>query len=270
MQKNKTVKKSTVKKTSKKVVEPKEEMVLMTSPVDRSQQFIVASELEDDKLIEAEITGQAMKHYVYTFTQDGKPVSGLSVAGVNETVRLLARNPKSGSKIRIVPTSLIISRDVVYNGEKGVEVSVYAENLISGEGAFGIKFEPYQKKSRNGSYNNSFVIEKALSKAERNAKRKLIPEKSAIEMIKKFTTQQANVRQLAPPQYQPPVNNTPVMVDYIGKLKIALFQASGKKKEMTEMQALELLLSRTGMQFNHFKDITQQQASVALVKLLNK
>lgn len=74
-------------------------------------------------------------------------------------------------------------------------------------------------KRGGGSYANTFALEKAVSKAERNAKRKLIPERVAIEMIKKFV-KSGNVKELAP--VNPPVDARqivqPAGVDYLTKL----------------------------------------------------
>ena len=66
----------------------------------------------------------------------------------------------------------------------------------------GTKFEPYKKTGRNGQYTNEFAVEKALSKAERNAKRKLIPETAATKMIEKLIGEGNEVKQLAPPPAQ--------------------------------------------------------------------
>jgi hypothetical protein len=167
--------------------------VMISSPVSPNIRFAVASEMADDSLIESEMMGEVLSHFIYQFPQEGKTVSGLSVKGVSEVVRRLNRNPKSGYKIHIKPEFLKIERDVEYNGEKGVEVSVFAEDLITGNSAWGLKFEAYSKAKRGGgSYANTFAVEKALSKAERNAKRKLIPETLAVKMIQKLINEDKN------------------------------------------------------------------------------
>lgn len=191
--------------------------IVMTSPVEPSAQFVVASELADDEMIENELMGEVLPYYIYQFQQDGKPVTGMTVKGVNEVVRRLNKQKDSGAKIRISPEHMRIERDVEYDGVKGVEVSVYAENLIDGNSAWGIKFEPYKKKGRNGEYTNTFAVEKAISKAERNAKRKLIPETAAMKIIEKLIGEQPDgVKHLdAPPpqsetrQVQKPKPSTP-------------------------------------------------------------
>jgi hypothetical protein len=248
-------------------------LVLAHNPTNINQEFFVASEMADDKLIEAEILGQAMEHYVYSFVQEGKTVTGLSVAGVNEVARLLNRNPKTGVKIRIMPDTLQIERNVDYDGVKGVEVRVVAENMVTGETGIGIKFEAYKKTGKRGTYENTFAVEKATSKAERNAKRKLMPEKMAVEMIKKFVAQNKYTAIAAPAQapaqriYQPakpaalpPKNN----VDYLGQLKTMLFREGGK----TESQAIEIYNNYTGEQIKTLK-VDQSTAQKMLYNFLN-
>lgn len=181
---NKKSNKKVVKKPAKKAEPHKkiERQLTMPSPVDANIQVVVASELYDDEMIEKELSGSVMPFFVYRFKQDNSEVVGLTVKGVNEVVRRLNKDPKNGSKIRLNPQYLI-KEECEREGEKGIEVSVYAEDLITGNSAWGVKFEPYFKQGRNGRYKNTFAVEKALSKAERNAKRKLISEPMAIKVI---------------------------------------------------------------------------------------
>lgn len=195
-------KKKVVKKTKKKAVKKSNKLITITSPIDPQVRIMIASEQMDDQLIEKELMGQALPYYIYQFCDNrgarcdaaivkaGKcphdKVVGLSFKGVSEVVRRLNRNAASGYKIRINP-EFLKKDEVEREGMLGVEVSVYAEDMITGNSAWGIKFEPYMKKKRDGStYRNEFPTEKALSKAERNAKRKLIPETPAALMIQKL------------------------------------------------------------------------------------
>lgn len=191
-----------VKKKRRAPRKKKDTSITMPSPVDSSIQIVVASELADDQMIEQEMMGNVLQHFIYQFEQDNKPVVGLTVKGVSEVVRRINANPKSGSKIRLNPQYLV-KEECERDGQKGIEVSVYAEDLVTGNSAWGIKFEPYKKSGRNGTYSNTFAVEKALSKAERNAKRKLIPEVMATKIIKKLIAENPeNVKQITPPAYQ--------------------------------------------------------------------
>lgn len=265
----KTVKndiKKAVKKTNKKT-----DLMLVHNPANAEQSFYIASELADDESIEKNMLGQAMEHYVYSFQQEGKTVTGLSVAGVNETIRSLNRKANSGYKIRIIPDSLKINRDVEYNGEKGVEVQVIAENMVTGDTGIGIKFEPYTKKGKKGSYANTFCIEKAVSKAERNAKRKLMPEKMAVEMIKKFIAQNKYIQISSPVQQnnraiggevvqEKAKNNT----DYLIQLKHVLH----KNGATNEAEAIEIYNEYTGENIKSLR-VGQERAKQMLWDLLN-
>lgn len=188
--------------------------VVVSSPVAPEAVFTVASELADDALIEAEIMGDVLPHFIYQFCdnrpacsaevlQSGKcdhhKTTGLSVKGINEVVRRMNKDPKSGAKIRINPAYLM-KEEVERDGEKGIEISVFAENMLDGNSAWGVKFEPWKKHGRNNTlYTNTFAVEKALSKAERNAKRKLIPETLATKMIQTLIRSPQNVKALGAP-----------------------------------------------------------------------
>lgn len=232
---------------AKKAAKPKKQdgLVVMESPVNPGSQIVVASEFADDSIIEGELMGQALPHFIYQFEQEGKTVTGLSVKGVNEVVRRLNKDPRSGLKIRIRPEFQQITRDVEYNGEKGVEVMVFAENLVDGNSGFGIKFEPYMKQSRKGAYKNTFALEKALAKAERNAKRKLIPEVMATKMIEKLIkADPKTVQAIAAPRYQTtasapvlPVATTKeqkekIVLDWVDKAKTGEILIAGLDKVM--------------------------------------
>ncbi len=171
-------------------------LITMDSPVNPGAQIIVATELMDDAMLETELTKSALPYYIYQFCDEKprckppmicpashKKITGLSSKGVNEIVRRANQNPRSGMKIRLRPEYQKVERDVAQDGVNGVEVSVFAEDMITGASAWGIKFEPYMKTGRNGQYKNEFALEKALSKAERNARRKLIPEMVAVKAI---------------------------------------------------------------------------------------
>lgn len=206
----KPTKKPTVKKktTTRKKAESKAkalETIVVPSPVAPDIQMVVASEMADDAMVLDELTGGVMEHFIYTFNDGRSNVTGLSVKGVNEVVRRLNKDKKSGSTIRINP-QYRTTEEKEYDGQKGVEVSVFAEDLETGNSAWGIKFEPYKKfKSDGSTYRNDFFLEKALAKAERNAKRKLIPEVAATRIIQIIVEEEPNrVKNLeAPAGYVP-------------------------------------------------------------------
>lgn len=202
-------KKTTAKKTAKRVsraTKPKNTDIIVVSPVDPNSRIVVASEMADDQMIEAGLMGEVLPYFVYQFEQKGQTITGLTVKGVSEVVRRLNRDKKSGYNIRINPQYQKVEHNIDMDGVKGVQVSVYAENLLDGNSAWGIKFEAYKKTGRNGQYTNEFAVEKALSKAERNAKRKLIPETAATKMIEKLINEDPNsIKKLEAPAARPTI-----------------------------------------------------------------
>lgn len=202
------------KKKRKAKVAKKPRQIVMASPIDPQIRFAVASEWADDELIEKEVMGDVLPTFIYKFENDGKVVTGLTVRGVNEVVRRLGMKKNSGSKIHLNPNHLL-KEEVEREGEKGIEVSVFAEDLVTGNSAWGVKFEPYFKVGRDKKrYANKFAVEKALSKAERNAKRKLISEGLAVKLIQILMKENkgAHVKELKAPAYLQTVVRPPVPV----------------------------------------------------------
>lgn len=202
-------KKTNKKKVIKARVVKGNKLITIASPVSPDLQIVIASELADDSIIESEMMGEIAPFWVYQFDQKGTKISGLTVKGVNETVRRLNKNPKSGSKIHTNPNYLRIERDVEQDGEKGIEVWVFAEDLVSGNSGWGAKFEPYFKAGKNGRYKNEFALEKALAKAERNAKKKLINEALATKIIQAMIKEGGHVKQIQAPSKQIVAINAP-------------------------------------------------------------
>ena len=284
--KKKAVKKKTVvtkksngksKVTKPRAIKKKNDLMLVRNPTNKEQEFFVATELADDAAIEAELLGQAMESFIYQYTdKKGNLITGMSVSGVNEISRRMTKNPKSGIKIRIIPDSIKIERDVVMNGEKGIQVTLIAENMVTGETGIGVKFETYENFSRNGKYKNTFVVEKALSKAERNAKRKLIPEKTAIEMIKMFVNK-GSVKQIAKPAYNsfqrpavtPQIDNTNHLSDLVKYLanEAGVVIKDGKPTGAQLTKMIDLYNDYTGESIKSLK-IGQPRAKVMLHNLL--
>ncbi len=133
-----------------------------------------------DKLDEhqaiAELKGEYLEQYVYSFKDKGVEVKGLSLMGVRETAREM--NKRGFAKIAVSERE-----PVVIENDKYIEVRIYAKDELNGGGYWGIKRQ--QKYFSTGS-ENRFAIEQALSKAQRNAIRGLIPEPFVKEMIAEY------------------------------------------------------------------------------------
>lgn len=134
----------------------------------------------DDEQVLAEIKGNFMAEFVYSFMQKGKEITGLSLVGVNETVREM--NRRGIAKIAESETPPQFEETDDY-----IQIGVYAKDELNGGGSWGYKRQNKLIFSKDGSSShNPFALEQALSKAQRNAKRKLIPEKLMQEFIKEF------------------------------------------------------------------------------------
>jgi len=130
----------------------------------------------DEQQAIAELKGQYLEQYVYNFKDNGIEVTGLSLMGVRETAREL--NKRNLARISISEREPIIIETDDY-----VEARVYAKDELNGGGYWGIK---RQSKKYSTGTENKFAVEQALSKAQRNALRGLIPEPFVKEMITEY------------------------------------------------------------------------------------
>ena len=255
-----------VKKTRAKTKPKKSTDIIISSPVDPDIKVVVASELADDQMIESEMMGEVLPFFVYEFSQGGNKIRGLTVKGVSEAVRRLNRDKKSGYNIRVNPKYLKIEHNLEQENEKGVQVSVFAENLVDGNSAWGIKFEAYQKTGRNGKYKNDFAVEKALSKAERNAKRKLMPEVAVLKIIEKLmNTEQGSVKQIdAPEVRQQIVGRAPLKASDPEEIKQTIRNAIAFAKKSEDVILLD---ERTQKSDNFDKGFKTEVHSLASLKV---
>lgn len=198
------VKKAAKKKPTKKRAAKKNNLIEVKSPVKKDSAFFVAAELADDKLIGQELLGQETKTLVYEYeNEEGNFVHGLSYAGVREAVRIINRDKKSGHKIQISDRPPIIERQLQMNGQEGVEVQVYAQDIQAGGGSWGIKFEWWHRPTKDGNGGteyNQFALETALSKAQRNAMFNLLPAHLIEDVIAKFVQDTEVVKKIEAPE----------------------------------------------------------------------
>jgi len=192
MQKKPTTAKA-VKKTKQNTAK-KTEKVKPQKPTKKISGF-VATEKEDDKLIVGSLKGQLLPFFAYQYCEQGCEskencphdlITIPTVKGTSEIAHLLNKK-KQDYKIRLRQDYQKIENNISQGGILGVQATVFAENQVDGTLATGAKFEPYKdSKGRR----NDFALEKALSKAERNAYRKLISEIDFMEefeaLIKKY------------------------------------------------------------------------------------
>lgn len=147
---------------------------------------------EDEKQILAEMKGEIIKSYVYSYDdKKGKKVEGLSMAGINAMSIHMA---ETGHPIRVLD-QWITEDDRYYKAivkvgrfsikEDGTEILL--------DTGLGTK---RQSKEFKPGVDNPFAFELAVSKAERNARKKLMPEKIIIEMMKVYKKQPHRIKKL--------------------------------------------------------------------------
>ena len=160
--------------------------------VDESQLPYAIMDAEDDKQVMASMSGARLEDFVYSFPSQGKTVIGISKAGVDELCRQSAK--KEG--IIYEDEGITDLKDEGDYFHVTVKVGVYRVIVLKKEGRFlkiplgthpGSKRQWKKMKLRNGSIvPDPFWYEKAMSKANRNARHDLLPYQFIKGAIKKY------------------------------------------------------------------------------------
>jgi hypothetical protein len=134
-----------------------------------------AMDRNDEELILDELMGRAITTMLYSFEQGGQLLTDFTVAGVNETIRLM--NERGGTQVGI-SSQQPIADEFTENGEKYYRVMVFAKDARFPEsGRWGTAVEPAMMDTKKkGKVWDKFALTKALNKAQRNALRAFIPE----------------------------------------------------------------------------------------------
>lgn len=143
----------------------------------------------DEELVMAEIAGQMVETMGYEFPvgsgDDRKVVRGLSIAGVNEACRVYAREKLGRIEL---PTPPVFRRTVDGEGEDVYECDVRATDPANGNEAWGTAEARIFPTTREGrAYHDPHARRKALSKAQRNAKKQLLPIDLVTTMLQMLT-----------------------------------------------------------------------------------
>lgn len=296
MKKKNKKKNSPHRKVHKKSVSGKKKavkgprMIKVASVTNPDVIFPLLAERADDLTIETEVTGKAAEYYIYEFPMEGKVVRGLSSKGVYETVRYINTNTAKTHMRLVLDKTTLHKEEVVRkeNGKEvqGIEVTVWADDLVSGQAYPGVKFEAYEKKGKNGWYSNTFAIEKATTKAVRNAFRRHFPEQLVQKVIAKFAKDKSRIMTLnsapegflpnqsiaAPKSYNPPINQKTVVevpksiaMDYVGKLNTYLERHP--KGPFSTNEKMRFIFQKTNIRVDWSK-ITQPEAQVIIATLM--
>jgi len=120
-------------------------------------------EARDEAQILAEIQGQILEEMVYSFRVGGREVTGISWVGIKEIARRYG-------KIDVDLIQLLDSPEVY-------TIIVKAKDIEKGNGMLGVSTQAKVMQLKNKETQiDQFALQKALSKAQRNAIRALIPE----------------------------------------------------------------------------------------------
>jgi len=168
--------------------------------------FEIFERVEDEAIV-AEIRGEVIRDYVYTFTDsEGKTVEGLSKAGVDAVISQLAHK---GEAIRELECQWQEDEDSYKAIVKAGRYAVSQDGReVLLDSAFGAKRQPKTFITKGGqAVENPFAFEQAIIKAARNAKRRLIPESMAIQIIE-LAKKEGKVRDVTPPRSKPQPSQT--------------------------------------------------------------
>jgi len=138
-------------------------MAEMTKSKDMTPYDFREMEKRDEDQILAELRGELVDEMIYQFPREGKTVTGISWMGIKEIARRYGK----------IDVNLVHFEDV---GDSFMVV-VKAVDIEKGTGLLGTSTQPKMMKKRDGSETpDTFCVQKAMSKAQRNAIRSIIPE----------------------------------------------------------------------------------------------
>ncbi len=143
-----------------------------TPSVDKPQKqdTFLQFEHRDEDQIMREIQGGMLEEFVYSFKESGRTVTGLSWAGVKECARRMGG-------IEVLDAD--ISESV-----KEFRVICRARDQKTKAVMLGVSAQSKMIETKSGRrYEDKFALQKAVSKAQRNAIRCLIPEAFVKQMI---------------------------------------------------------------------------------------
>ena len=156
----------------------------------------------DSDLIRQQLAGESEQRapLVFAVKEGGKLYCELNWQGVKEAVRVCAERGIARLAIGSVPPQLTETREFC-------QFTVQAVDGISGQVNWGV--------AREYKSDNPFAVQIALTKAQRNALRALIPPEVRSELIKQAVDAgQVSAVSLAPEKTKQP---TPKQLDTIGK-----------------------------------------------------
>jgi hypothetical protein len=157
---------------------------------ERDHATLLVLDRHDEDQVLSQIEDRMDKVLMYDFSRGGTRVVDLSVNGVFECVRLL--NATGHARIGVVEGSLSVAVEAGDDGPEYV-VDVAARDEVSGLTLYASATEPRMMSTRNGPKRDPFARQKAISKAQRNALKRHIPERLRQGMLALHRGDQARV-----------------------------------------------------------------------------
>jgi len=176
LRENKNIK-PLVKKYEKEHEKEEPKKITPTVEVMEESQFQIM-ERRDDNQILSEMKGNVLEEFVYSFKQGDRQITGLSYAGVKQ-IALIMGNIHCGEPI------------LQETGDSWI-CKVKATDVQRNQVRWAVSLQNKLMDTKWGKKPDSFCVQKAASKAERNALRKLMAEKTIIETIKKWQSNKNN------------------------------------------------------------------------------
>ena len=139
------------------------------------QQFQLMERKDEEQILQ-EIKGNVLSEFVYSFVTNGREITGLSYAGVKQ-IALKMGNIHCAEPILQENNGMWICKVKAVDVQRNLEM-------------WGVSTQPKFMEFRDGrKARDDFCLQKCVSKAERNALRKLMPEKIIVEMLKEWKKQ---------------------------------------------------------------------------------
>jgi len=168
--------KETLKKEKKDSAPKKSGTIIPANEADSFQLM----ERRDEEQIVAALEGKYLDEFVYSFPQGGKMVEGLSWVGIQEASRAYGGIQCPIEKVKIDET------------DKEIVVMLEAIDTQTNSSAIGVSSQTKVMSTRSGPIVDTFARQKAVAKAQRNAKRQLLPQTLLKQWIEKHRAAKSN------------------------------------------------------------------------------
>jgi len=130
----------------------------------------------DEDQIKKELLGETITEFFYQFQQGSRTVTGISLKGINEIARRMG--------------NIHIMEPLVKDKKDCFIVKVEVKDMLRNIDTWGIASQRKKMKfTEGGEKEDDFALQKAFSKARRNALRQLIPETWVTKLYEEWQRQ---------------------------------------------------------------------------------